>query len=486
MLYHSAMSNCYRFFAALTVLSLLTVSCHESEEKSEDSAQITESKIRDLPEILSDKKLVALTEFSSYNYFIYKGIPMGFDYELLERFATHLGVDLSIQVTENVNAIIVDLNANQGDIIAANFTVTQDRQNKVLFSIPVLETRQVLVQRLPDHHWELTKNELESKLIRKPSQLIGKKIHTRKESSFYARLKYLMAELGDTIHIVFENQLGTEELIEKVANGTFDYTVMDENIALLNKSYYPNIDIRTVLSQDQSIAWATRVSSPLLLDTLNKWLEDFKKTDEFAVLYLKYFKARTQHKNRVMSEFSSLSGEKISPYDHLIKTESKRLDWDWKLLAAVIYEESKFIADAESWTGATGLMQLLPETAERFGADSISDPAQNIHAGVEFLKSLQVYWKKHIPEKNDQIPFILASYNVGLGHMLDAVRLTEKYGGNPKNWDDVSVYLTLKANEAYYQDIVVKHGYCRGSEPVEYVKDVLMLWEHYQNIAHLN
>lgn len=476
----------YRFLVAFSLLTVLFVRCGNQSENNVDSAPIDTLGVRDLPQILAEKKLVALTEFSSYNYFIYKGVPMGFEYELLERFAKHLGVDLSVQVVNNMDEIMLDLNQHKGDLIAANFTITQERQNDVAFSLPVLETRQVLVQRLPEKHWTLTKSELDKALVRNPSQLIGKTIHTRRESSFYPRLKNLMEELGDTIHVKFEENLGTEQLIEKVAKGEFEYTVMDENIALLNKSYYPNIDIKTALSFDQRIAWATRTTSPLLLDTLNKWLEDFKKTDAFAMLYLKYFKARTQHKERVLSEYSSLTGEKISPFDNIIKTESKRLDWDWKLLAAVIYEESKFVADAESWTGAGGLMQLVPETAERFGADSIADPAQNIHAGVGFLKWLQDYWKKQIPEKEARIPFILASYNVGLGHMLDAVRLTEKYGGDPKNWDEVSVYLALKSNEEYYKDIVVRHGYCRGSEPVEYVKDILMLWEHYQNLSHLD
>jgi membrane-bound lytic murein transglycosylase F len=196
---------------------------------------------------------------------------------------------------------------------------------------------------------------------------------------------------------------------------------------------------------------------------------------------MKYFKARTQHKNRVLSEYSSLGGDKISPFDDIIKKESERLKWDWKLLAAIIYQESKFVPDAESWTGAGGLMQLIPETAERFGADSIGDPAQNIHAGVSFLVSLEKYWAQEIPDTNARIPFILASYNVGLGHMLDALRLTEKHGENKYDWEEVQDYLALKADPEYYKDEVVKHGYCRGAEPVNYVKEILALWSHYQN-----
>ncbi|MDP4662927.1 MAG: transporter substrate-binding domain-containing protein [Salibacteraceae bacterium] len=469
----------FLFIAFFTIA--LSSGCSNNAEKQESAVAIDTLPARDLPEILADKKLVALTEFSSYNYFIYKGVPMGFDYELLERFAKHLGVELSVVVVNDMDNIMDRLRAQEGDLIAANFTITKERAEAISFSKSVMETRQVLVQRLPEKHWTLSAKELDKALIRKPSQLIGKTIHTRKGSSFYARLMHLMEEVGDSIHIKLEADLGTEQLIEKVATGEFDYTVMDENIALLNKSYYPNIDIKTALSLTQRIAWATRLRSPMLLDTLNAWLTQFKKTEEFAVIYMKYFKARTQHKARVLSEYSSLGGDKISPFDDLIKEESKRLDWDWKLLAAVIYEESKFVADAESWTGAGGLMQLIPETAERFGADSIADPVQNIHAGVGFLKTLEEYWSEEIPDSNERVPFVLASYNVGLGHMLDAVRLTEKYGSNKFDWNEVQVYLALKADPEYYKDEVVKHGYCRGAEPVVYVKDILTLWSHYQN-----
>lgn len=467
-------------FLCLIAAALMQACGSEDGEKSKAIAKDTLTS-RDLPQILADKKLVALTEFSSYNYFIYKGVPMGFDYELLERFAEHLGVELSVVVVDDLDNIIDRLNAEEGDLIAANFTITKERKEQIAFSKAVQETRQVLVQRLPDKHWTMSQRELNKALVRKPSQLIGKTIHTRKGSSFYPRLVNLMEEMGDSISIKLEADLGTEQLIEKVANGEFEYTVMDENIALLNKSYYPNIDIKTPLSLNQRIAWATRTTSPLLLDTLNDWLTSFKKTNAFAVLHMKYFKARTQHKNRVLSEYSSLGGDKISPYDDIIKKESSRLKWDWKLLAAVIYQESKFVPDAESWTGAGGLMQLIPETAERFGADSIADPAQNIHAGVSFLMSLEKYWAEEISDTNRRIPFILASYNVGLGHMLDAIRLTEKYGNDKHDWNEVQTYLALKADPEYYKDEVVRHGYCRGAEPVNYVKEILALWSHYQN-----
>ncbi len=436
---------------------------------------------RDLKEIKESGRLVALTDFSSSSYFIYKGIPMGFEYDLLERFCTHIGVDLSIEVVEDMDNVIEMLNQNEGDVIAANYTVTNQRKKDVLFTKPVLQTKQVLVQRLPDKWWTLTRDKLNERLIKTPVGLVGKTVYVRRHSSFYTRLINLMDELGGVINVKFAEGLGTERLIEMVSEGEIDYTVADENIAILNKAYLPNIDISTSLSFTQNVAWACRISSPELLKAFNDWLVNFKKTEEFAVIHLKYFKARTKHKEKVMSEYSSLKGDKISPYDEVVKKESQRLKWDWKLLTAMIYQESQFVPDAKAWTGASGLMQLIPETAERFGADSLSGPNENIHAGVSFLISLNSFWKDRLTDSLEVIKFSLASYNVGLGHVLDAVRLAEKFNSDASQWSNVSKFLELKAQPEYYKDPFVRHGYCRGSEPVEYVKNIISLWEHYSN-----
>lgn len=406
---------------------------------------------------------------------------MGFEYDLLERFADHLEVELSIQIVEDMDHVMDSLNAGQGDMIAANFTVTQRRKNKVMYLDPILETRQVLVQRMPEEWWTMTRDKLDKLLIRDVSGLVGKTIHVRKETSFYTRLLNIMDEIGGIIDVEFAGDIGTEKLIEMVSTGEIDYTMADENIAILNKGYYPNIDIRTPMSFNQRIAWATRKNNSELLAAFNTWFESFRKTEEFAMIHLKYFKARTKHRERVLSEYSSLKGDKISPYDQIMKKEAERLNWDWKLLAAMIYQESHFIPDAEAWTGASGLMQLIPATASRFGADSLQDPNQNIHAGVSFLKTLKDYWNEHLPDSIERTDFILASYNVGLGHVLDAQRLAEKHGSDKFQWDDVAMYLELKSQPQYYKDDVVKHGYCRGREPVNYVREINSLWEHYKN-----
>lgn len=199
------------------------------------------------------------------------------------------------------------------------------------------------------------------------------------------------------------------------------------------------------------------------------------------VIYNRYFKSPRTSLIRRKSDYSSIKGNKISPYDNLIKAGAEKLNWDWRLLAAVIYQESKFMHGDVSWAGAQGLMQLMPETAKRFGAVNPLDPAQNIKAGVNFLMYLDRYWSKTIFDEDERLKFILASYNAGLSHIIDARKLTQKYGRNPTLWhDNVEYYLSKKSNPKYYQDPVAPAGYCKCEEPINYVNDVLTRFEEYK------
>lgn len=433
-----------------------------------------------MDDIISTGKIVALTDLSSSSYFIYKGNAMGFEYELLRRFAKHIGVRLEIQVVEDMDCVIEMLNEGEGDVIAANFTVTEDRSRLIHFTNAIFETREVLVQPLPEHWNRLSRDALNELIINDSHELIGKTVHLRRESSFYRTIQGICKAMNDTIFTNMNSNLTTETMIEMVSKGEIALTIADENVAKLNQNYYQNIDISFAISEPQPIAWGVRQNSPALLDSLNSWLHTFRTTRAYAAIHGKYFKARTQHKQRVMSEYSSLSGKSISPFDALLKRESKRMGWDWKLLAAMIKKESNFNPDIEAPSGASGLMQLIPETARHFGADSIFDPDQNVHAAVSLLLKLEKHWTPLIPDTNDRIRFILASYNVGLAHVKDACALARKYDEPETRWQNVAKYLELKSLPAYYRDPVVKYGYCRGTEPVHYVEEVLIIWNNYK------
>ena len=438
----------------------------------------------DLNEIKDRGRLVAIVDNSSTSYFIYKGQPMGYEYELLNLLADDLGVELEIVITSDLEEAFNKLNKGEGDIIAHNLTVTKERQEILDFTLHHNEVKQVLVQRKPRNWQNLKLHQIEEKLIRNPLDLGGKKILVRKASAYYSRLQHLSEEIGEDIEVVEDlGDVETEEMIRKVAEGEIEFTVADEDVAHLNAAYYPNVDVKTEISFPQKVAWGVRKSSPELLKVVNEWISRMRKTTDYYVIYNKYFKNRSGMRKFANSTYSSINGNQISPYDKHIKEAASKLDWDWRLLAAVVYQESKFNPEAESWMGAAGLMQLMPETAEIFGAEDPQDPRQNILAGANYLKWLDDFWADEIPNPEERIKFVLASYNVGQGHVLDARKLASKFNKDPGVWEgSVETYLGLKANPKYYTDPVVKLGYCRGSEPVRYVKSIMSRANRYKQL----
>jgi membrane-bound lytic murein transglycosylase F len=421
----------------------------------------------DLEHIKKRGRLIALTGYSYSSYFIYKGTPMGYEYELLRMFANHLGVELEIVLTTNRDNIYKRLENGDIDIIADNLIRTGVPAS-IGFSEPYLTTKQLLIQ----------KRNSKSQL-RDLSQLDGKTIYVQKNSPYSLRLHNICKENGLKIQIIETNE-EAEELIKMVSKGKIEYTIADEHTANYVSAWYYNIDSQMPVSLSQSIAWAMRHNSTDLTKEVNDWMANTKQKKQWENLYHKYFSETRLRGKMLNCARKSTCGKKISPYDQIIIRESERIGMDWRLITSIVYQESRFDSSAKSWAGAMGLMQLMPKTAEAFGVSNPENPLQSIQGGLRYLHWLEKYWKNTIEEESERIKFILASYNAGQEHVADARRLTEKYGGDPNLWQDVAGYLLLKANSQYNQDPVVRYGYCRGEEPVKYVKDILERYEHYK------
>ena len=462
---------------------LLLAGCKSTDTDAKDR----QSKVEKNPPIAFDFDkirergyLIALIDNSSTGMFLYKGRPMGYDYELLKMFTDSIGVGLRINIVTNIEEAFEKLNKGEGDIMAYNLTITKERKDRISFTHYHNLVRLMLVQRKPDNWRDLKLHEIEAQLIRNPIDLIGKEVHVRYQSSYLDRLINLSDEIGGDIVIVEESpDIETEEIIRRVSEGELDFTVVEEDIAMLNATYYPNLEVGTAVSFPQQIAWGVRKNAPLLLDTLNSWILEMRKHPDYYTVYNKYYKSSKSSRRRKRSEYSTIGGGKLSPYDSLIKVCADTLGWDWRLLAAQVYKESKFDAEAISWAGAIGLMQLLPGTGEEYGVSDLTDPQENIEAGTRHLMWLDDLWDDMIDDPEERLKFVLASYNVGHGHVRDARNLTQKYAGNPNSWDEVAEYLIKKSNPAYFNDPVVEFGYCRGIEPVNYVEVILETYETY-------
>jgi membrane-bound lytic murein transglycosylase F len=436
----------------------------------------------DLDAIKKRGKLIALTDYNSTSYFIYRGTPMGYQYELLQSLSKKLDVDLEIIISNDLDNAFKKLNAFECDILAINLTVTQERKKQLTFTDAIANTRQVLVQKKPLNWEKMPWYTIDKQLIRNQLDLAGKTLHVMKNSAYVDRLQNLSDEIGDSIHIVEVEDYDVEQLISLVDNGEIEYTIADEEVALLNQTYYPAIDVQTAVSFPQKQAWALNGANTELLSEVNSWIGSIAGTDLKAVIYNKYFRDK-KALQRSESEYISLNGGKISIYDAYIKKYSKAIDWDWRLLASLIFQESRFNIEMESWAGAYGLMQLMPNTAKRFGADYNSPPDVNIKAGVKFIKWLDNQLKNKVLDEDERKYFILASYNVGLGHVLDARRLAEANGKDPNVWtDNVDYFLLNKSNPKYYDSELVKYGYCRGIETYNYVKEVMARYEMYKKV----
>lgn len=468
-----------RCFLMLLTVIITCLSCNKAPQVKFTVAPQVEL---DLDQIKKRGYINVLVDNNSISYFIYKGQPMGYEYELLNLLARHLKVQLKIKVTSGVERAIDLLNTGEGDILAFPLTITKDKTQFVDFTKPHFNTYQVLVQRKPDNWRNMGIDDINDKLVRSPVDLVGKEVYVLPGTSFELRLKNLSEEIGGDILIRHDSSaFESEALIRKVALGEIAYTVADHVIANVNASYYPNIDVNTPISVMQQVAWATRRNSPKLQEALNKWLSQIKKEATFMIIYNRYFKSPRTSLIRLKSDYSSLGGNRLSPFDSLIKEGAKQLDWDWRLLASLVYQESHFLPQGESWAGARGLMQLMPGTAKTFGASNLDDPKESLKAGVGFLKYLDRFWSKKVIDKNERLKFILASYNAGLSHITDARNLAAKHGKDPNVWDgNVEYFLLKKSEPLFYRDPVVVAGYCKCEEPVNYVRDILERYDEYK------
>lgn len=423
----------------------------------------------DLPQIKDSGQLVVLTLYSSTTYFNYRGQEMGFQYELCEQFAQSLGVKLKVKVARNAGELIRMLLAGEGDLIAYNLPITRDRMDSLIYCGNEVITHQVVVQRSNGRAKPLTD----------VTQLVGKEVYV-KPGKYYERLVNLDQELGGGILIrrMASDSISLEDLITEVARGEIAYTVADDDIARLNKTYYPNLDIRLAVSFDQRASWAVRADCPLLAEAVDRWHAENRTSPAYAASMKRYFEIS---KSVPHSPILSLREGKISHYDDLFKKYAAQIGWDWRLLASLAYTESNFDTTAVSWAGARGLMQLMPRTARAMGMPEgkEANPEESIKAAVKYLGITTRSFTE--VSEGERINFVLAAYNSGIGHVFDAMALAEKYGSNKYVWrDNVEKFVLLKSNEEYFTDPVCKHGYFRGQETYNFVREIMGRYEQYK------
>ena len=421
----------------------------------------------DFEAIRTSGELKVLTLSGSTSYFIYKGEERGYEYELIKRFADSHGLKLKIAVADNISHLMQMLLDSVGDIIVYDIPITGDTKTLVRHCGPERIGAQVVVQQ-------------DQSPISDVTELIGKDVYVERESKYEERLRNLNKELGGgiNIHCIDQDTVVTEDLIEMVSKGEIPFTLADENIARLNRTYYNNIDIYLPISFPQRSRWAVRNNSVSLAQAVDQWIEENDDTPELQAISKRYFESSKRY---TASSIQSITDGRISPYDEIFKQEAAKIGWDWRLLASIAYHESRFDSTVVSWAGARGIMQLMPATAAAFGLgmDSITYNFPNVRVAVKSIQAVERSITS-VEEPEEKLKFVLAAYNSGLGHVFDAMALAKKYGKNPQIWyGEVEEAMLMKGNPAYYNDEVCRFGYFRGRQTTSYVREVMTLYHYY-------
>jgi membrane-bound lytic murein transglycosylase F len=429
---------------------------------------------RDFPEIEKEGTLRVVINTNPIDYFIYQGQPMGLQLEILETFAKTHNLNLEIIVENNPDKGMELLLSRECDILAQSLVNLIEKDVNYDFTMPVRQSKQVLVQR------NLVEED-QNKLIRDLSDLELKTVYCSKNSRNIKSLNNLYSLSSKNYYVVEIDSMPDEQLIQKVSEGLIDFVICDYNIAKIAQSYYPNIDIETDMSLPQDISWCVRHESKILLDSLNLWLEYFMQTEDYNKITRKYINNNRLYVD-INSEFYSGNEGRICNYDSLIKKYSVLIGWDWRLLASLIYEESRFNPDLVSWAGAIGIMQLMPVIYYKYRDSKLQGQESEIYAGVNYIRDLYTLLSNTQSNSDDMVKFVLAAYNIGPGHIEDAMRLASKYNKNPGSWEDVSYYLINLSNPTYYNDTCVKHGYFPGIYSVNFANAIVNRYKHYVNI----
>ncbi|MGD8566516.1 MAG: transporter substrate-binding domain-containing protein [Gammaproteobacteria bacterium] len=412
----------------------------------------------DLDQIKERNVLRVITRNNAATYFLWRGELMGFEYELAKHFADRMGVRLEMVVAPTRDVLLRWLVQGKGDMVAASLTIPEINPSPtVRYSRPYNKVYEIIVGRSDDDEMDDI------------SQLAGRTICVRRSSSYWRTLQDIRQQGVDmNIKVVPENE-ETEQIIAKVASGDYDLTLADSNILNIELTWRDDIKGLLNLGKEVSHGWVVRTDSPKLLQAVNDYLDEEYRGLFYNITHKKYFEKPKTIAKRLQQRVDRGDGQ-LSPYDDMVRQYAQEYNFDWRLVVAQMYQESRFDPQAKSWAGARGLMQVMPRTARELGIHNLRDPKQGLEAGVKYLDWVRERFEPELPVK-DRMWFTLAAYNAGVGHVRDARALARRQGWEPTRWfGNVERAMLLLSKRKYARK--AKHGYVRGSEPVKYVRQI--------------
>ena len=417
---------------------------HTIDERAED--------LRDWDAIVRAGRLRMLTVNTPATYYLWQGELLGFEYELVRSFTEAHGLELEVIVAPDVGGVFEGLAAGRGDMIAAGLVPTDERVEMGLrFTRPYLQIREVFV----------TAGEPITDL----ADLAGRRIAVNPKTSYAETLQGLRATASFDIEFV---DMSTSAILADISAGRLDATLADSHRAELETTFDPRLSPGLALPPEKGLAWAVRDENGELLRRLDGFVRERYRGYEFNVLRNKYF---VNERRMARQREHRVTGDTLSPYDHIVRPAAEAAGFDWRLIVAQMYQESGFDPNQVSFAGAEGLLQVLPRTARDLGVDAarLKDPETGIAAGVAYLN----WTRERFPDLpvGEQILFALGAYNAGHGHIRDGRRLARELGLDGSLWFDNVELAMLKLAEPEYARKAV-YGYVRGTEVVRYVREI--------------
>jgi membrane-bound lytic murein transglycosylase F len=421
-------------------------------------------------EVIQERGVLRLaTRNTPSDYYLDKGEPSGFEYELAQAFANDIGVRLELQIPDTLSDMMRQVRERSAHLAAAGLAITPQRLEEFSFSEPYMESAANLIYRV-------TQGKPAPKSI---EDLVGKQIRIIANSSHSELLRQYQQDFPD-LHWEETDEYSINDLLEQVHNQEIDYTIADSIRFDGQYSFFPGLKKAFALEQPQPIAWML----PKLQDgSMLAALDRFFAKDETRAL-IKQLREKYFERSNALNYFDTVTfkkdlRERLPQYEQYFYIAEQETDIDWTLLASVAYQESHWDPAAVSPTGVKGIMMLTNAAASEVGVEDRTDPVQSIIGGAHYLVNVKNQIPDRIPEP-DHTWMALAGYNVGFGHLEDARILTQRANKNPDSWDDVAEHLPLLTKEKYYS--TVRLGYARGYEPVLYVSNIqkyidLLRWE---------
>jgi membrane-bound lytic murein transglycosylase F len=423
----------------------------------------------DFDTIKDRRVLRVLLRNNAASYFLYRGELMGFEYELAREFADYHGLRLEVVVPPGHRELTSWLKEGRADI-ALGFIEPSQRQRSlgIEFSVPYHYARQHIV---------VSKDDPADSL----EDLDHRTLFVRYHSSYWERLSKMQRDGARFQLRAAEDNVETEQLLQMVARGKYKATMAGEHLLDIELAKAVPLRSAFVLEEPAEHAFALRKRNPKLKQALDEFVKRVYKGEFYNVIYAKYFKSRRSVQRLARGRVMDPVNGKISPYDELVRKYADRYGFDWRLVTAQMYQESRFDPKAKSHVGAQGLMQLMPRTAKAMGVKNSSDPAHNIQGGVKYLYWLRDRFDSSLPI-SERLWFTLAAYNAGAGHVHDARRLAGQLGYDPDRWfENTEEAMLLLSKKEYARK--ARYGYVNGREPVNYVRDIRQRFEAYVELS---